>query len=290
MNPKKALFIKVLANHFNANNPISFFDVLPKEQSDLIQLQDVESEDPKFAFLNPKKFFDKEIHYSWLKAVLHEYPTHLQKCFIATLPKALHERIKKLMGLSDNIPVVNDRMQVFLQAELMKKSGFSEILPKEFIPRTSLSPLLEISKNELLEVINYLGLFDLAHTIRHVLDKKTLNKIYSCLNVSQQGFLKVALHQKDRIHFPKLALEKIDNAKTMNQQLHRRGLLRLGKSIAMQDRDFIWYLCHKLDTGRGELLEKYASQKEKPLVVTILSQQIQLILRFLFKKKSHNEI
>src|SRR5262249_37799794 len=121
-------------------------------------------------------------------------------------------------------------------------------LPKEYLPESDLSALLKWSKKKLISLIDYLGLYDLAIEIRHIVNPNYLKNIYSCLTPKQQYFLKVCLHQKERLTTPKLGIDPTkQDCDRLKKLVHRRGLARLGKALAGQHMDAVWYLAHTLD-------------------------------------------
>jgi hypothetical protein len=93
------------------------------------------------------------------------------------------------------------------------------------------------------------------------------------------------MHQKQQITSPKLGIDPSkQNCPHLKQVLHRRGLIRLAKSLTGQHKDLIWYIAHTLDNGRGMILLQSQQSISSPKVINILKQQVFNVMNFLKKE------
>ena len=144
------------------------------------------------------------------------------------------------------------------------------------LPSAPLNSLLYLSKKELIALIDDLAMYDLAAELRQIVETKILKKIYSLLSEEQKKLLKMAVAQRETISFPRLGLDRWDRTEeSLRYLLHRRGLVRLGAALSGQDPDLIWYLCHRLDIGRGSALFKFCENKNIPGFTDIVLGQIE---------------
>lgn len=290
MLPKSSLYLKVLMNRYMPGAVENSLKSLSKNEVKQIFGQSTASQDPGLVFRWP----DEEIqhtHYSWLAAVLKSYPEYQQNLMVRALPKTQSPRVAELLKLPapSNEPL-SPLMQSFLLQMFWKKWAEKPSLPKAYLPVTPLSSLLSLSKAELVDLIDFCALHDLAESIRHIVDKKQIKSLLDTLSPVKQQFLRMCLHQKDKVDAPKLEIEKWNgDPRQLNLLLHRRGMVRVGKALSGQHPDFLWHIVHTLDSGRGSIILKYYSPNEIPNITSLLAQQILSVLNFLKKKSESRE-
>ena len=208
----------------------------------------------------------------------------MQPFFLTSLPKSKAVQVCALMKKPQHTARLALPVRLYLINMMALKIKPQDVMPAPFLPATSLSPLLAMRKGEIVQLIDFLGIYDLAEEIKHVVDKKYLRAIYNCLSIKKQHFLRLCLHQKERLTIPRLGLEKWQgDCKTLETILHKRGLLRLGKGVSGQHPDFLWHLVHRLDVGRGRIIEQFYAKEEIPGVTQALIQEILNLMNF-FKK------
>lgn len=282
MQDSRVVFFKVLLNRFHAGVRDTYLKNLPQEEVKDIFNQTLTASDPSIAFTWPAQLLFRT-HYSWLAPVVRLMPHSIQGLLIASLEKKQAAGLTKLL----NIPhppnaKPSPAIRKFLLSKFYSLWNPQEALPLDFLPKTPLSPLLEFSKKNLVEVCDFLALYDLAEAIRHIVDKKYLKAIYLCLTPKKQQFLRFCLHKKEKITAPDLNMEKWDQQpETLASLLHQRGLLRLGKALCGQDSSFVWHIVHAFDTGRGGVISKYYLPEEIPGITPVLQQQLLSLINFL---------
>lgn len=281
------MFFNVLINRYHKTPRDTLLRLLPQEEMQMAIQQDISSSQLE-PLLNHGQQVLERLHYSWLKPFLEALPHSLQPFFVAALPLKLGNTLKHYMGQNLQVPSLSEALKPFFLQTLYNKLEGDQHLPIEYLPETAVTPLIQWSKESLVELIDFLGLHDLATDIRQIVAKQALKNIYDCLPAKQLNYLKICMHQKEQVVGPSLNLNhaKLDGQQ-MRKDLHRRGLMRLGKALSGQHKDFIWYIARTLDIGRGTLLSQYVSPQPLPKVTPALTIQVTNLMNFL-KKESKN--
>jgi hypothetical protein len=288
MHVKSAIMMRVMLNRFTKGSPETVLSALPENEIKQVADLDLGMTDFAPAFSQPEDLIGK-IHYSWLLPLIEKLPKETLPAIIRSLPKELKTRISQHLNLKEADQPLAEFVKAYLLSMLFKQiKGSEKVIPVPYLPETPLTPLGQWKKNELVELIEFLGLHDLAEEIRHVVAKKTLKNVYGCLSPKEQSYLKNCMTQKEKVTTPRLGLDKWSgNCDKLKAVLQTRGLVRLGKALSGENADFIWYLIHVLDTGRGQALLKYYAKTPIPGITPALSQQVVNLMNFL-KKKSES--
>lgn len=285
MQPKSAVMMRVLLNRFYKGSPESFLGCLPEEDINAILKADVKSNDPTFAL---KGLWEKinSIHYSWFKAWVEKLPKENQDVAVFSFPDDYAGKLSQALKISRlPTPLAQIVKEYFVGLAYKHLVGEAELLPKEYLPQTPLSPLGDLNKNELVELVEFLGLHDLADELRQIVDQKTLKSVYGCLIPKEQHYLRFCMQQKERVAAPSLGLERWGgDCEKLKGVLQSRGIMRLGKALSTEHPGFLWHIGHTFDTGRGQALMKYSSQKTLPGIASALAQQVLNLLNILKKK------
>lgn len=276
MDKRGWMMLRVLINRYNPKAGNALLKFLPEDELQAVTNLDIRSTDLTPILQQPQKSLAK-IHYSWIQPFLKNFPDSLQSVVIGALTA------EQIAGLQISSPVpISDLARTFILNQLYHLLKISDHFPVEYLPETELSPLAKWMKQQLVNLIDFLGLYDLASEVRHIVNRDYLKNIYSCLTPKQFYYLKVCLHQKEQITSPKLGIDptKQDCVK-LKQVLHRRGLLRLGRALCGQHPDLVWYIAHKLDMGRGHILLKEYQHEALSKITPILKQQVLNLMNFL---------
>lgn len=268
--------LRVLINRYHPQTGNALLKFLPQEQQSAIAQVDIRSDDLRPILQHPQNSLAR-VHYSWIKPFIEKFPERLQGVMLAALTA---EQIGGMKVAAD-YPISNIA-KTFIVTKLCYQLKIDEHIPLEYLAESELSPLLKWTKQQLIDLMDFLGLYDLASEVRRIVNRDHLKNIYTCLTPKQFYYLKVCLHQKEQITSPKLGIDpsKQDCAK-LKQVIHRRGLSRLGKALGEEHPDFVWYIAHCLDTGRGSILLKEYQSKVTPKVTSILKQQVLNLMNFL---------
>jgi len=224
----------------------------------------------------------KKIHYSWMKEPLQLLPQELQALILSALPQEQSEGLASLLRMQVTPPQFSDIIGRFLVDLFYRRYVASEELPPQLLPQTKLSFLINFNKNQLIELFDYLGLYDLSQDVRCIVDKVRLKKIFLSLSQNMQEFLKICLQQRDWLPPQPLPLDTWDGQKkTLIRLIHRRGIDRLGKALSAHPEPLIHHLSHVLDTGRGTILKKCVSKEVPPDIVPFLEGQVINVVKFI---------
>ncbi len=150
------------------------------------------------------------------------------------------------------------------------------------MPIWELSPLLQLTRLELLDIADLLAMHDLVEEMRHIVDKKLLQGVLQHLTAKQQHYLQILLRQKSRIKPTSLSVrELLKEGNKFPQMLHKFGLQRLSFALSGATDDFIWHIVHTFDLARAKFLLNHIKQEEVPNQTPSALLQVQHIIQFL---------
>lgn len=224
----------------------------------------------------------RRIHYSWIAPVINDADKSMQPYFFSVLGPKRQQRVATLLQKKQKPISLSQPVRFFLAAELYKRIIDENVLPLPFVPTTELSPLLDLKNKELIDLIDLLGIHDLAAEFKTIIDPKIMNNVYNHLTPKKQDYLKELVRhgkEKPKGDLPLSAATK--ESDKFLRLLHHRGIARLGRALHDSTPDFLWYLKHNLDSGRADLLTKYISKEETPETVSAMTSQVIETLRFL---------
>lgn len=286
MKPRGWMFLRVLINRYHQGSADNLMQLLPEGEAQLTLNQNIQSSELS-PLLNHGQEILEKLHYSWFQPFIEKLSTSLQPFFLACLPKKQAEALQRSIDKNMRVPNLAETFKPYFLQRLYSSLNAEDRLPIDYLPETPLSPLARWSKEGLVELINFLGLHDLSVEIRHVVAKQALKNIYDCLSPKQMQYLKICLHQKEQVVSPPLNLNFNQlNCPQLLKDLHKRGLMRLGKAISGQHPDLTWYLSHILDTGRGSLLTQYYNPQPYPKITQPLTLQVISLMNFLKKSNA----
>jgi len=280
MHSKQALIIKVLHNTFHSGEPGHFFDVYSEEDAQKVKQLDITSTDT-FPFLAQALDRIEFIHPSWLLSVLAEMPAEAHGVIAAALPKFQGQYLREHLKIIPSDITLAEPVKAYLLNRFVQRiPGAAEVLDTAFLPKSHLSRLLEWKREEIIELCNYLGLIDLASEIRHIIDQKKLQKVYSCLNPKEQNYLKQAMQQKEKLSTVSLGLDRWSgDCERLRTVIQTRGLIRLATALSGEHPDVVWQLSHILDKGRGLVLVKHVSSNPIRHSTAHAVQQVLILMK-----------
>lgn len=283
MDRKSAFYLKVLFNRQHRGPIEEATKILPPPVQQALAKEKTTEKEISHAFRHPHVLLNK-IHYSWIADTLSQLPEDKRLFYLAALPTPLQGRAAKLIGIDKEISSLKGPLKLFMQRDLILKILPANHIPLAYLPPSPLDPLLNISKSELIDLIHYLGIFDLAEEMKKTVNTKLLKNIRLALNAKEQEFLRSCIQGKDKIQTPRFPLSDWDgDAKELTQRLHKRGLIRLGMALSNQYPAFLWHITHMLDIGRGKKLMSHVSKETNPLITSALIEQVLQLIKFLHK-------
>lgn len=287
MQAKGWVMVRVLLNRYHPHVNESLVQCLPEDDAKAVLAQEINTDNVSEAVLQSQQMINR-IHYSWLVPAIQKLPKALHQSVLPLISKDQAEKLAQLLHLSStNIKPLSQPVRTFLSAKLFDLMGHPSVLPVAYLPHTALTTLANMNKPQLLEIIDLLGIYDLAEEVRHIIDQKRIKQIFSCLNTKKKQFLGLCLHQKEKMSSSRMRLDQWDGeCEKLDSLLHRRGMTRLGKALSGQHPDLLWHISHTLDTGRGNLLTSTYSSAAIQGVTPILAQQVLNVINFINPSKS----
>lgn len=292
MPAKSAVMLRVLLNRFHRSPPDALMRYLPAGEAQAVRSWDIPAVDVTPGLAKPLDQI-KRIHYSWLLPVFKQLDPSLQLIMLSALPEAYQTKLNKTLKLPGSSPtkqaLLPSPVQHYLLNILYSRIKPNEVLPAAFLPPTPLTQITSLNKKQLVELIDFMGLHDLAESIRHIINKHFLTKLYNCLTAKQKQFLRICLHKPEKVASTRMNLAKWNGEQqTLDTMLQWRGLVRLGKALCGQHPDFVWHLTHLLDSGRGAILLQHYTPEAVPGITLHLIQQVNSMMDFLYPTDNKN--
>lgn len=222
--------------------------------------------------------FLKNIHYSWFIPILENIKK--KDVYLSFLnEKKINNYFQKTCDKKFS-PWIQFFFKKKLIEHLLQKNRSP--LPMQYLNKTDLTLLLDFPKNILIKIIDFLSLFDLSMEIQKIIDPTITKKIYTFLSKEQKKFLATLTNYREPFTFSKMNLPLLlKDKKNFQKTLHKKGLYRFSKALCMQEEDLIFYICHKLDIGRGSYLYKLCQQKSKKSISSKIEENIIKIIHTL---------
>lgn len=223
----------------------------------------------------------KRVHWSWFLPTLKSYSLPEQSLFLAVLDES------DARALASEIPCKFTKTEIsslgrsYLRQLLLDSlvGPHDRLLPINYLPPSPLNKILNLSKTQIINLIDLLAMHDLAVEIRQIVETKILKKIYSFLSDEQRRFLKLTVAKHEVSPSPKIGLDRWDgNEETLRHLLHKKGLSRLGTALSGQDPSLAWYVCHLLDIGRGSSLFKLCERQGSGSLLDATTRQVEELL------------
>ncbi|NCF70131.1 MAG: hypothetical protein GWP59_00360 [Chlamydiales bacterium] len=243
---------------------------------------------PLSHLISPERQQFHLLHYSWLVPFVRTLDKALLNIFLSLLSTEQLEGVQKLQKNKLTVNTIDKWAQPFFVSRFLSFLVEDHVLPLNQLPSSDFTPLLDLSKPRYLKFIDYLGLHSLVKEIHTVVDKKTIHKIYQALSKNQvrylQSLVKQGVEKESSSRFFKL--HKWDrNPKSLRMLIHKFGLHRFALSIRDENPSVLWYLTHKLDTGRGKLLNKLLKQEKKVFLSSKDQMQIKHLISLFTKQR-----
>lgn len=282
---RSRVILRVLLNRYHPTVKEPLLSSLPLEDRQGILNQEISSKNFSLILQEPFHYIHR-IHYSWLKNALAHIPSPFYASMLSVLSQQQASKLSKWFPYRKN--AISQPMQNFLLKMIESHLDHPKPIPLEFLPDSPLNQLGSWNKERLIELVEFLGIYDLAAEIRHIIDKERLKKFSPCLSPKHKQFLHMCLHHPEKLSVPPIGLNTWDgNCRTLFSLIHNRGLLRLGKALSGHPPDLVWYITHTLDVGRGHFLTKHYSYQPIQGVTPILMQQVLHLISFLQSPESH---
>lgn len=284
--PKKSrLVFKVLTNRFHSTDTLDFREHLSESERYTLNEIPVASMDTGPLIRNQAKDLSL-IHYSWIAPHIKAFPPSMAEMMLLCLDTSQKKRIAALLDIKPCSKKISPLAAEYYLNMLSLKVLDPSILPREYLQDTPLTPLLDLNKAFLVEVIDLFGVHDLGEKIRAIVDKTKLRAIYQSLSPVQLKFLDFVLRQTEKAPSSEINLTGWDGSpETLQKNIHKQGLVRLAKAVSKESSDYLWHLKHRLDTGRAAFLDKNLQNPGSEEIVHLLKNQLITIFNLINHKR-----
>lgn len=285
---QQQIFLRLLVNKYFPERLEQLAKIVPEKTFQEIKSHNFSEKCPECILF----FVDTWLtscHPSWLEPLISEMTLPLKTVYLSCFPQPISDYFRAKEEYKD-IPSAAppaEPIRQFLLGFLHRKWEENHPLPKELLQENELSSLLVISRQELLEVVDLLAVYDLVDEVRHIVDKKQLQLILNHLSIQQQHYLRLSLRQKTKsVGGAGVVRELMKEPARFSMQLHRRGLQRLAYGLCGMDRDFLWHIMHTFDMPRAKFMMQYVQPEVVPTTTSLVRQDVQQILQFLKRAPS----
>lgn len=227
-----------------------------------------------------------EVHYSWFIPTLESIEAVQDRLILmSSLSPTLQEKLKPSLQIKQDIIDLSDGAKEYARLILLSSLIGEEdtLLPAAYLPPSRMNFLLTLNKQELMQLVDFLGLYDLAADIKKIVDTKAIRSISSCLTPKQKTFLSGIRTYQDPSSFPSMLKEWDKKKETFHKLLHKKGLNRLAIALCTSHPDLLWYVSHFLDKGRGSTLLKLTKKKANNKTITMIRSHILDIIQLMRK-------
>lgn len=275
MQEKVSFFFALLMQRYQLDR--AGFEVLPAPMQAQIKTKlDSLPDQPlvELTQIDPTTLLE-QIHYSWIIEALDKYDPATKSVMIASLhaktayPILQHFKLKPPGKMSST--VIRDVAHQLLIHAICPKAP----LPKTALPKTFFNELLYFTKNNLEELFDHLGLYDLASELQEIVDKNIYLQVFEQITKQEKNHLMEILSRKQLWALPKLGIQGwLKEKQGLRFVLQKRGLMRFCIGMSGSHRDFVWYLTRKLDTARGRTIEQLIKNEPIQPATKMVQKQI----------------
>jgi hypothetical protein len=224
--------------------------------------------------------FMQKIHYSWIAVYISNLPKSLQPVAAASFPAFV--KIMKLLPVETEPQKSNGAVDTYIHKLLIQTIGLEKRLPICFLPKSPLEEILRWDKTKITQLIDILPLSDAGREIKQIVDRNRLMQIYGAFSEVQKSYLKQCMLTKHIGCDIKLNLKNWQGKKEdLRLYIHKLGLDLFAKGLHQEEDDFMFYLSHLLDTGRGKMILTLSKAAKKDERKNLYYKNLQQAIKFL---------
>lgn len=213
---------------------------------------------------------------SWFFDPMRLFSTNDQMFYLSSFPEKTRTLLKEGLDLEGDIYDMPDTLKEFT-LRLFFEAAFGSIdvyTPFSLLGEDSLLDLALASKKQLLLLCRYLGLYDLLHELKRVLQSSILKNLEKALTEDEITFLGAIQKERSLVHFMDIGLNHWDgNAAVLLDVLFKRGINRLAKALFSSSDALVWHISHALDKETAfALLDLRCDLKNPPMLMGLREQ------------------
>ncbi len=279
---RELIFFRLLVNKYFPAKPEALCKIMPKETYELLATVPYTQKNPHLMLFNPDQWLHS-CDASWFEPFFSTLPEQVKQLYLAILPQDVALALQPTDAENGVLTTpISEPVKQFLLGFFHRKWQEHGVLPKDLLSQGDLSVLLKLNKQELLDVVDLLAMYDLIDEVRHIVDRRILQTVIQLLTPAQQQYLRACLRQKSKSTASGISLrDLLKDPKRFPMQVHKRGLQRLALALAGSEPDFLWYISHAFDMPRAKFLLQNIQPEEAPGATSLAKAQIQQVLQFL---------
>ncbi len=244
-------------------------------------LEDLESfptpsSNPSKGLLSKKERIN-QVHYSWFIPFFDRMKDCDKYLFLNVFDENHQTSLKEYYDLSRSpkeLSSLGENYALSVLETALKKDNINP-LPLSCLPKDPLNQLLNLTREQLLTLVDYLSMHDLSLELKTMISSSHLKNIRTILPNHQKQYLNKLLQKIEPISFKPMGLCHWDgNEAKLKKILHQRGLNRLSKALALSNHSLLWHLTHKLDIGRASIVKSLLKDVKNQKAQKVLISQV----------------
>lgn len=234
----------------NFNAFLKYFE--EKERIQLAALPKIEN--PIALHLDPLETIVHLFHYSWFIEAFEKCPQPFYAHMLGVFSNEQSDKLQKILKIKSSHKKSSPLLEKFLVQWFLKQLGIEQLPPSCFFSHCSNFFLLKMHKKSLVMILHKLGILDIANMAKKIVDKKTLKELLKFFSPDQKKFFNDAqkMYNEPLASSIKDLDKKLEDDRSFNHFLEKRGILRLAMALANENSFLVWHLAHILDQGRGK--------------------------------------
>lgn len=230
--------------------------------------------------LIPIKSLIADIHYTWFLPFFDKLKDQDKYLFISCLEEKMQNSLMKHYDLTRSLKKLSSFGEKFLLSTLYHQVLKDEktFLSKEYLPHDPMNCLLKLSREDLLNLVDYLSLHDLSIEMKTIISSSHRKTINDFLKPYQRDYLQKLSQKIEPVSFKPMGLCHWDgNVTDFKKILHQRGLNRLSKALSNSHRSLFLHILHKLDIGRASIVKNLLKEVKNHKAQKVLVEQVREI-------------
>lgn len=229
------------------------------------------------------------VHPSWILQLLQSCSSQELGFYLAALQSHQASVLKTHLHYMRPLPPLSPIGRTFLRGDLLKKiAGKDDILPIDVLPDSPMIVLAKLSFRDMIRLIYLLGLRDLGHFLRIVIDKTMLKNLENALSALDWQTAQRFAAKKDPLAAGRGGFEawkgEPDKLRILIEQ---RGINRLAKALFGEHPAIIWYATHIMDAQRATFFSKLCVEVASSEVQDLLRDQVLDTLKMIPEQTEH---
>jgi len=216
------------------------------------------------------------VHPSWIIPQLQACTSLELGCFLASLHSNQAKSIKSFLHYLRPLPMLTSLGKTYLRTDLLTKiSGIENIIPLRALPASRFNPLASFAFRDLVRLGFLLGLKDLGHYLRQVIDKAKIKSIEQALSAEEWQTVQQLSLKKDPLVAGRQGFSTWDGRpEKLRMLVEQRGINRLAKALFGEHPSLLWYVTHIFDVPRASFFETVCTENPSEATRDLVQEQV----------------